>query len=185
MLPENDNELFFFIREGDKRAFESLFRKNYRPMVAYAFRFFGQMEPSENAVQDVFLKLWQKRTELEITTSLKNYLFRSVRNLCINRLEHRKIVSSYQKYIIRTEAERNSYGEFFIEVGLKERIESAIKSLPEKRQLIFRMAREEGLKYKEIAEKLNISVKTVEAQMGLALKQLRDNLKEFNNYEGQ
>jgi len=181
----SDIELLYFIQKGDKSAFETLFRDNYRPMVAYAFRFFGQMEPSENAVQDIFLKLWQKRAELKITTSLKNYLFRSVRNLCINRLEHQRIVSSYQKYIIRTESERNLYDDFFIEVGLRERIESAIRNLPDKRQKIFRMAREEGLKYKEIADKLKISVKTVEVQMGLAFKQLRENLKEYNNYESQ
>jgi RNA polymerase sigma-70 factor (ECF subfamily) len=182
MSSGNDREIFKLVKQGDKSAYETLFRENYSPMVAYAFRFFGDIEPSESVVQDVFLKLWHKRGEFDITTSLKNYLFRSVRNLCINRLEHEKIISSYQKYVIQKDTGRNSFGEFYIEVGLKEKIETAIKALPEKRQKIFRMAREDGLKYKEIAEELNISIKTVEAQMGLALKQLRETLKEYKSY---
>jgi RNA polymerase sigma-70 factor (ECF subfamily) len=72
--------------------------------------------------------------------------------------------------------------QYYIEVDLIERIEKSIGSLPTKRQEIFRLSREQGLKYKEIAEELNISVKTVEAQMGLALKHLRDELKEFSNH---
>src|SRR5665811_1735152 len=100
--------------------------------------------------------------------------FRSVKNRCINRIEHEKIKSGYQTMVIKNESDRSEYSEFFLEFGLMKKIEAAIAALPEKRHEIFRLAREEGLKYREIAEQLNISIKTVETQMTLALKQLRE-----------
>lgn len=181
MLTLGDNEIFEAIKRDNNGAYEMVFREYYRPMVAYAFRFLGNLPDSESVVQDVFLRLWQKRKEIMITSSLQNYLFRSVKNNCINYIEHEKIKTGYQSLVIRNEADRSEYSEFFLEFGLKSKIETAIASLPEKRQEIFRLAREEGLKYREIADRLNISVKTVETQMTLALKQLRESLKQYKN----
>jgi len=181
MLTGSDNLIFEAIKKDDSSAYELIFREYYRPMTAYAFRFLGNLADSESIVQDVFLRLWQKRKEIMITSSLQNYLFRSVKNHCINYIEHEKIKTGYQTLIIRNEADRSEYSEFFLEFGLMTKIETAIASLPEKRQEIFRLAREDGLKYREIADRLNISVKTVETQMTLALKQLREALKEYKN----
>ena len=181
MLTGNDREIFEAIKRDDRGAYEIVFREYYRPMTAYAFRFLGNLTEAESIVQDVFLRLWQKRGEIMITSSLQNYLFRSVKNHCINYIEHEKIKTGYQMMVIRNESDRSEYGEFFLEFGLMAKIESAIAALPEKRQEIFRLAREEGLKYREIADRLEISVKTVETQMTLALKQLRESLKEFKN----
>ena len=96
-------------------------------------------------------------------------------------IDHEKIKSGYQKMVIDHESDRSEYSEFFLEFGLRQKIEEAIAALPEKRQEIFRMAREEGLKYREIADKLNLSVKTVETQMTLSFRQLRDSLKQYRN----
>jgi len=181
MLTGSDNLIFEAIKRDDNGAFEVVFREYYRPMTAYAFRFLGNLADSESVVQDVFLRLWQKRKEIMITSSLQNYLFRSVKNHCINYIEHEKIKTGYQSLVIRNEADRSEYSEFFLEFGLMTKIEAAIASLPEKRQEIFRLAREDGLKYREIADRLNISVKTVETQMTLAMKQLREALKEYKN----
>jgi len=181
MLTGSDNQIFEAIKRDDNGAYEIVFREYYRPMTAYAFRFLGNIADSESIVQDVFLRLWQKRKEIMITSSLQNYLFRSVKNHCINQIEHEKIKSGYQKLVIRNDADRSEYSEFFLEFGLMNKIEAAIASLPEKRQEIFRLAREDGLKYREIADRLNISIKTVETQMTLALKQLRESLKEYKN----
>ena len=181
MLNGDDKNLFEAIRNDDRKAYESVFRMYYKPLSAYAFRFLSDLSLAENIVQDVFLKLWQKRKELLITTSLQNYLFRSVKNHCLNHLDHEKIKSSYTKSVICREADRNDYGEFFPEIGLLHKIEIAIASLPDKRQEIFRLAREEGLKYREIAERLGLSVKTVETQMTLALKALREALKDYRS----
>ena len=181
MLTGTEKLLFEAIRNDDKISYEKVFREFYRPMVAYAFRFLGELPDSESIVQDVFLRLWLKRKEIMITTSLQNYLFRSVKNHCINYIDHEKIKSGYQKMVIDHESDRSEYSEFFLEFGLRQKIEEAIAALPENRQEIFRMAREEGLKYREIADKLNLSVKTVETQMTLSLRQLRDSLKQYRN----
>ncbi len=181
MLTGSDSQIFEAIKKDDNGAYEMVFREYYRPMTAYAFRFLGNLADSESIVQDVFLRLWQKRKEIMITSSLQNYLFRSVKNHCINYIEHEKIKTGYQTMVIRDEADRSEYSEFFLEFGLKKKIEVAIALLPEKRQEIFRLAREDGLKYREIAERLEISVKTVETQMTLALRQLRESLKEYKN----
>jgi len=181
MLTGSDSQIFEAIKRDDNSAYEMVFREYYRPMTAYAFRFLGNLPDSESIVQDVFLRLWQKRKDIMITSSLQNYLFRSVKNNCINYIEHEKIKTGYQSLVIRNEADRSEYSEFFLEFGLTMKIEAEIASLPEKRQEIFRLAREDGLKYREIADRLNISVKTVETQMTLALKQLRESLKEYKN----
>lgn len=181
MSTGDEKYLFDAIRHDDQKAYETVFRQYYKPLMAYAFRFLSDMAIAENVVQDVYLRLWQKRHEIIITTSLQNYLFRSVKNHCLNFLDHEKIKSSYCKSVIDRESDRTDYNEFFPEIGLLHRIEVAIATLPDKRQEIFRLAREEGLKYREIAERLGLSVKTVEAQMTLALKYLRDTLKDYRN----
>lgn len=181
MLTGSDNQVFEAIKRDDNGAYEMVFREYYRPMTSYAFRFLNDLSEAESIVQDVFLRLWQKRKEIMITSSLQNYLFRSVKNQCINQIEHNKIKTGYQAMVINNEEDRSEYSEFFLEFGLKKRIEAAIAALPEKRQEIFRLAREDGLKYREIADRLKISVKTVETQMTLALKQLRESLKQFKN----
>ena len=181
MLTEDDRQIFEAIKMDDEGAFEKIFRTLYRPMTAYAFRFLGSLADSESIVQDVFLRLWQNRHATIITTSLQHYLFKSVKNHCINFLEHERIKTRYQTAVMQIEAERNDYSEFFPELDLMQRIDTAIASLPPKRQEIFRMAREEGLKYREIADRLELSVKTVETQMTLALKQLRVSLSAFKH----
>jgi RNA polymerase sigma-70 factor (ECF subfamily) len=180
MNPVVDQNIFEAIRLDDRQAFERLFREYYRPLTAYAFRFVRELPTAENIVQDVFLRLWQNRREIVITTSLEHYLFRSVRNHSLNQLDKARVRSGFLKMQMETESAHEDYAPFFPEPGLLDKIEAAISALPEKRQEIFRMAREEGLKYREIADKLNLSVKTVEAQMTLALKQLRESLKEFH-----
>jgi len=180
MNPFEEPNIFDAIRNNDRQAFERVFKHSYRPLTAYAFRFVRDLPTAENIVQDVFLKLWQNRSELNITTSLDHYLFRAVRNHCLNFLDKAKVRSSYLRLQAEKDVNNNDYKEYYPEIGLLEIIENAISALPEKRQEIFRLAREEGLKYREIADQLNISVKTVEAQMSLALKQLRESLKKYN-----
>jgi RNA polymerase sigma-70 factor, ECF subfamily len=181
MNPSEEPNIFEAIRNGDRLAFEQVFKHSYRPLTAYALRFVRDLSTAENVVQDVFLKLWQNRRELTITTSLDHYLFRAVRNHCLNFLDKAKVRSSYLRMQVERDGNNNDYKDYYPEIGLLEIIENAINALPVKRQEIFRMAREEGLKYREIADQLNISVKTVEAQMSLALKQLRESLKKYNH----
>lgn len=177
----SDKELFDQFKNSDSHAFEQLFRYYYEPLCIYASKILQDTEAAEEVVQDFFVKLWERRRSLTIETSLKNYLFRSVKNRCLNRIEHEKIKMQHAQHVI-AEAENQDYKDQFLEVDLKKDIEESIAALPEKRREIFRLSREEGLKYREIAEKLNLSIKTVEAQMGLAIKTLRDKLKKYNSF---
>ena len=177
-----ENELYQKLRAGDERAFQTLFRKYYPAMCHFAHQFLSDSELAEETVQDLFVKIWEKRESLNIQTSVKHYFFRSVRNHCLNQIQHEKIKKQYSDRVLKTAHQEINPDHFYIEVDLMQRIERCIESLPPKRQEIFRLSREQGLKYKEIAETLNISVKTVEAQMGLALKHLREELKDFSNH---
>lgn len=181
MDPFEEKTLFDKICQDDEKAFEKLFHRFYAPLCLYASKITEDDIAAEEIVQDFLVKLWERRKQLSIDTSVKSYLFRSVKNLCINHIKHNKIRIQHAKSVIAG-AEANHYSDNFIEVDLAQKIEESINTLPEKRREIFRLSREEGLKYREIAEKLNISIKTVEAQMGLAIKTLRDKLKNYKTF---
>jgi len=178
----DDKELYAKLKQGNGPAFKVLFQKYYAFLCHYATQFLHDREMAEETVQELFVHLWEKRESLSIESSVKNYLFRSVRNQCLNQLQKQKIRKQYASKVIESAQQEIDPEQSFLEVDLMELIEKSIESLPPRRQEIFRLSREQGLKYQEIADQLNISVKTVEAQMGLALKHLRDHLKEFSNH---
>lgn len=177
-----DKELYLKLKNGSEQAFQVLFKKYYSALCHFARQFLNDSESAEETVQDMFVKIWEKRDHLNIETSVKHYFFRSVRNHCLNQIQHEKIKKQYADMVMESSAHEPSPEQYYIEVDLMKRIEKSIDSLPPKRQEIFRLSREQGMKYKEIADTLQISVKTVEAQMGLALKHLRDELKEFSSH---
>jgi len=168
------------LRSGDESAFEVVFRELFQPLVHYAMRFLKEQEASEEVVQEAFFAIWEKRSTLDIHTSLKSYLYRSVHNRCLNLIKH---IGIREDYKVWNEQEREGQeAQFEGELGATElqlRINTAIEALPPERQKVFRMSRFEGLKYQEIADQLNISVKTVENQMGKALKALRASLADY------
>ncbi|OQB81467.1 MAG: ECF RNA polymerase sigma factor SigL [Bacteroidetes bacterium ADurb.Bin123] len=174
MVPMEDLTLFNRIRNGDRTAFKSLFDAFYAPMCHYASHFLNDDNQAEEVVQDLFVKIWERRMELVVETSLKHYLFRSVRNQCLNLIRRDKVRQLHAMKLRDALLSEDAPEDYSISPEKLLRIEEGIASLPEKRQEIFRLNREEGLKYREIAEKLGISVKTVEAQMGAALKSLRE-----------
>ena len=182
MEPTDDKELYLKLKEGDERAFKALFEKYYAFLCHFASQFLNDSEMAEEIVQELFVRIWEKRESLTIETSVKHYFFKSVKNQCLNQLQHQKIKLRYAGKVKETSHQDIDPSQNYIEVDLFERIEKSIDSMPKKRQEIFRLSREQGLKYKEIAEQLNISIKTVEAQMGLALKYLREELKDFSNH---
>ena len=176
-----ENRLFETIQQGDEKAFEKLFKMYYGYLCNFATKIIEDDVAAEEIVQDFFVKFWERRTEFSVESSLKNYLFRSVKNLCLNHIKHNNIKLQHAQKVI-AESETNSFNNDYIEVDLAADIANSIEELPEKRREIFRLSREEGLKYREIAEKLNISIKTVEAQMSLAIKSLREKLKKYNTF---
>jgi RNA polymerase sigma-70 factor, ECF subfamily len=178
MNRQNDQELFTKVKEGDEKAFEVLFRAYYPFLCMYCTRLIKDASAAEEIVQELFVKLWEKRSQIMIESSVKNYLFRAVKNHCLNYIKHNHIKSEYNRKMLEA-SEPSSQETDEPDADLMQLIEESISSLPDKRREIFRLNREEGLKYREIAEKLNISIKTVETQMGLALKTLREKLRDF------
>jgi RNA polymerase sigma-70 factor (ECF subfamily) len=181
METNSDNELFLELKKDNEIAFEQLFNKYYASLCLFTFQFLHDREMAEEIVQEVFVKIWAKRKTLQIETSVKRYLLSSVRNQSLNLIQHEKVEKRYARQAqLGTMGEQN-LDPYFLEVGLRRKIEQSISLLPEKRREIFRLSREEGLKYQEIANRLNISVKTVETHMGLALKQLKEMLKDYSD----
>jgi RNA polymerase sigma-70 factor (ECF subfamily) len=168
------------IRSGNIRAFEDFFRLLYQPLCYYALKFVSSPEVAEEIVQDLFYTLWEKRENLIITTSLKAYMYAATHNRCMKFLDHRQIEQKYEKFYREQVTNPTAPADDLASVNEIQRIiDKTLDDLPEKCSRIFRLNRFEGLRYNDIAQKLSISVKTVEANMGKALKLLRENLKEF------
>lgn len=178
MQTHTDLELFSKLTRDDKQSFSELFHRYYSALCLFAVRFLGDEEQSRELVQEVFVQLWEKRRQIRIHSSVKSYLFRSVKNQLINWANHQKVEQKYLEKIMSEKIEMQP-SQYYIEVDLHRKIENSINALPAKRREIFKLSREQGLSYREIAEQLKISVKTVETQMGLALQQLREALKEY------
>lgn len=176
----SEQEIVGAIRQGNERIFEVIFRKYYQSLCNYANSMLKEIDEAEEVVQNLFSGIWEKRTELEISVSLKSYLYRAVHNHCLNRIKHLKIREEYQQYANSYyESSYESVSQSVIKNELERKIEEAIDKLPEQCRLIFRLSRFEELKYHEIAEQLGISPKTVENQIGKALKILRVELAEY------
>jgi RNA polymerase sigma-70 factor (ECF subfamily) len=164
----------------DLQSFEVLFRQYYQMLCSYAYRFVNDTDTAEEIVQELFYKLWEKRSELHINTSVKSYLFSAVHNRCLKFIEHRNVETKYRNYFLLRETEVENELQYNSNVSeLQGIIDHTLNSLPDRCSRIFRLNRFEGLKYHEIAELLSISIKTVEANMGKALKMLRKNLRGY------
>lgn len=173
----NEKDILMRLRNSDKDALKQIFDAFYPSLCHYASHFVGDHDQSEEVVQDLFVRIWEKREQMEISTSLRSYLFRSVRNQCINLIMHEKVRQNHAQKIRDALIEDTAEENYFLEEERSKAIASAIAALPEKRREIFLLSRQEGLKYQEIANQLQISVKTVETQMGLALRFLREKCK--------
>lgn len=182
MMLVNEKALLNKLTQGDEKAFETLFKAYYAPLCLYASHVLSNDEKAEEIVQELFVHLWSQRNSLTINSSLRSYLFRSVKNQCLNWMQHLKIREKHASKMKETALREYQEADYFLEVGLAEKIEESINSLPEKRRQIFKLSREQGLKYQEIANQLGLSVKTVETHMGLALKQLREKLSDYKDY---
>ncbi|MFO7671354.1 MAG: RNA polymerase sigma-70 factor [Bacteroidales bacterium] len=160
----------------DQDSFEKLFRSFFPPLMVFAKKILVDEDDAREVVQRVFISVWEKRQEIDLSTSLKTYLFTSVHNRSLNVIRDRKKFSSADVPDLAVEWDVSSVIE---SMELEERIMEVIRSLPEKCREVFEMNRFDGLKYSEIAVRLNISVKTVENQMSKALKILREKLSKF------
>lgn len=154
-----------------------LFKTHYSELCAYANKYLDDLAAAEETVQSIFVKLWENKDQLKIERSPRSYLYTATRNACFNQLRHIKIREEYKKHNqIEMEHEQFNVDDAYQADELSEKIRKSIDNLPEGRRKIFILSRFDGLKYKEIADQLKISVKTVENQMGSAIKQLKSDL---------
>ena len=163
---------------SDEKAFERFFKENYAMYCRFANGFTNDSDDAEEIVQNTFVKLWENRKSLVLGAQPKAYLFTMIRNACLNQLKH---ISIREEYKLHNETERNSPQEELNteDQNLHDKIQQAIQNMPPQRRKIFEMSRLEGLKYREIAAHLNISIKTVENHMGSAMKDLRVEFKDY------
>ncbi len=168
------------IRIGNEAVFETVFRQYYAPLCRYARPILGDADEAEEVVQTVFLTIWERRESLLITTSLKAYLYRAVHNRCLNRLSQQSVQANHRNQAA-TElyADVASPTEALLADELSTRLQRAIGRLPEQCRRAFELSRFEELSYKEIADHLGIAAKTVENQIGKALRILRTELSDY------
>jgi RNA polymerase sigma-70 factor (ECF subfamily) len=165
----------------DKTHFEHLFRTHFERLCSFARQYVADMDTAQDICQKVFIRLWEKREEMDTSRSITSYLFTSVKNRCLNHIrDHKK----YRSHLLDVECGDLEIGlaiseDHFALQELQQRIDKALATLPPKCRQVFEMSRYEQKKYKEIASELDISQKTVEAHMSKAIKLLRDDLGDY------
>jgi RNA polymerase sigma-70 factor (ECF subfamily) len=179
----NDIVIFGKIKEGDVKTFENLFRRYYMPLCLYSSTITGRRDIAEEVVQDVFYNIWKDRETIRVLHSVRSYLYGAVRNLSLRYLEN---LSVREHYLQNLPDGGRSAGEPSPQEQMEYRelenlVHATLNKLPGRRMQIFRMHRLDGRKYKEIAESLSISVKTVEAEMTKAYKTLRQEIEKYTH----
>ena len=170
-----DNELLQSIKFDDKTSLEKIYRQYWSKLYIYAFNVLREREICEDIVQEIFVDLWTKRDEVQIS-DLNSYLYQAVKYQIFNHFRK----SKYKKQLLMKFDQINEQykiDELYEKKELRFHIKDIISSLPKRRRIIFQMSRQEGLSNKEISETLNISVQTVKNQISESLKFIRKSLK--------
>lgn len=173
---ERDQALLKRMRNGDEAAFEQLFRAYYEDLCQFATRYLSSTEEIEDLVQEIFVSVWKRRQALDPQQSIRGYLYSATRNEALKHLNQKKRqfnVSDTQQ-AFQERSLRGSPEKVLRNKELETEAQEALRALPERRREIFLLSRQHGLTYAEIAELLNISIKTVETQMGRALSTLEE-----------
>ena len=173
----NEKEVLTRLHNGDKEAFTELYNLYWKKLFSLAAQKLQNLYEAEELVQDIFLDLWKRREELAVEHSLSSYLAASVKYKVINLLAKRNLQSRYENYAhsLRVISDLSTEQNLRFE-ELKEQLLKETAKLPEKCRLVFHLSREEGFSQKQIANKLSISEKTVEAHLSRALRSLRTGL---------
>ena len=184
MVSAKLNSLILSLKKGEKSAFEEIYADFFGVIYHLSYQYLKDTKISEEIVQDTFMKLWDIRETLNEQFNIRNFLYTITKNNCLNYLRNQKTILKHQENLKYLEMQFNyealdklgSYIEF---EELREKIDQAILTLPDDLRKIFLLSRFDELSYKEIAQKLSVSVKTVEARMTKSLKILRHELREY------
>lgn len=176
---QQENFLLSALRQDNKEAFSLLFQKYYTDLVLFCGNFVRDKSSCEDIVQSIFLKLWNDRKSIRIETSLKSYLLRAVRNSCFDEFRHLEIVRQYESDPDHSVLDCYDTDNYILYSDLSAHLQQALDQLPAPYREAFEMNRFEGLKYREIAVRLNVSERTVEVRVSKALEMLRKLLKDF------
>jgi RNA polymerase sigma-70 factor (ECF subfamily) len=179
-----NNELIKSLRQGKEQAFRSVFMTWFESLEVFAKAYVEDQEVARDMVQEVFANLWSKRSSLPEKTNLKAWLYQATRNNCLNYLKRLKVQAKYEKRALDNYHDLLLNFEALVHLNfdtisyheLLEALNNAINRLPERCREVFELSRYDGMKNREIAEKLGISVKAVEGHISKALKQLKDQL---------
>jgi RNA polymerase sigma-70 factor (ECF subfamily) len=175
----------FQLLNDDKNSFRNIFQEYYQPLCHLSQHYLEDKDEAKEVVQDAFIKLWEIRHDLNPDSNLRNFLFTLVKNNCLNILKRRQILLKHHEKIRWIEMHYqyeslSRLGDDYLEFDeLKDKIDLAIRNLPDHCRIVFEMSRFEELKNREIADKLGITQKTVEAHLTKALKILRSELKDY------
>ena len=177
-----------FPEQREETRFEDIYLSYFSKMKYFAKEYVISEEDAENIVQDVFVELWENKEMLNMHMNLIAYLFTTIKNKCLNHLRHKLVVQEtasklQEEYTISLRMNLDSLEAFdnnlFSDQDIEKIISRALDTLSEKCRTIFIMSKIEGKKQKEIAQELNISINTIETQMGIAYKKLRIDLKDY------
>jgi len=175
-----DEQMASLLSKRDEAAFEQVFKTHYKKLHAYAFSILKDEDEAEEMVQQVFFKLWERSEHLSFSGPLAAYLYRAVHNESLNFLKHQKVKAGHQLHVAYSMKNKSETGQGkMMRKELENKFREALNELPEQCRTVFQLSRFEDMKYKDIADKLDISVKTVENHMGKALKLLRTKLVDF------
>ncbi|NOT94315.1 MAG: RNA polymerase sigma-70 factor [Ferruginibacter sp.] len=176
-----DNEaIVALLAKRDESAFEQVFKLYFKNLHAYACVMLKEDDFAEEIVQQVFLKLWERTENITISSSVAAYLYRAVHNECLNYLKHQKVKAAHRLHVAYSMKQVSTSAFQTLQAKeLEKKLHCILNELPEQCRTIFQMSRFEELKYREIADQLRISVKTVENQMGKALRILREQLTDY------
>ena len=177
-----DAEWVAAVRTGDPAAFEALFHAYHAPLCTSAHRYLGARDLAEEIVQEVFLFVWERRETWHVRTSVRSYLFTAVRNAAMSYLRHERVVRQREPEVRELHHARPTSPEAdALDAEIAVAVQQAVSRLPARCRLVFTLNREQGLTYAEIAKVLGISPRTVEVQIGRALKSLRRCLAELRS----
>jgi RNA polymerase sigma-70 factor (ECF subfamily) len=158
---------------------EILFRNYFKPLVVYATRIIGDANEAEDVVQEVFLNLWNTRSYISKDDDMTSYLFVAVKNGCLKKVRHEKVKHRYENYMKYSVSPTDNPHHYMMLKEIEQCIDETLEGMPQRTQDIFLLSRYEKKKYKEIAVKMDISIKTVELHISKVLVALRDKLKHY------